>query len=168
MVQENYPVFNVCYNSSMAEKGVGLYSDESHPHTGDPRVDPRARAPHIGRRGITGPGLLDSIPEQNSVVDQVFSQDQGGNNPPISRAKERRRRIHPYNIPKGTATWSGPYGKDGTIRLDDVPVDVVAYPVYKKAYSGALTMMVEVDSPPEFKGMRFQIAKPLKEKGWYR
>lgn len=90
---------------------------------------------------------------------------------PASRketTKESKKRIHPYNIPRGTATWSGPYGKDGTIRLDDVPADVVAHPVYKNAHGGAVTFMVEVESPPELKGRRFQVAKPLKREGWIR
>lgn len=32
------------------EKGGGLYSELSHPHTGDPRVDPKARRPYIKPR----------------------------------------------------------------------------------------------------------------------
>lgn len=47
MVQENYFIFNVCYNLIMSEKGVGLYSELSHPHTGDPRVDPNARTVRV-------------------------------------------------------------------------------------------------------------------------
>jgi hypothetical protein len=43
-MQEIKILFNtVCYNPSMSEKGAGLYSELSHPHTGDPRVDPKAR-----------------------------------------------------------------------------------------------------------------------------
>jgi hypothetical protein len=162
----------------MSERGSSLYSRLSHPHAGDPRVDPEARKPKVKQVGESTfvakqRRKLKTVTENLSFFDAStddIAKDKSQNSDSIEgkKTKERKKRIHPYNVPQGTATWSGPYGKDGTMRLEDVSTDVVAYPVYKKAYSGALTVMMEVDSPPELKGTRFQVAKPIKGTGWYR
>lgn len=170
----------MCYNFAMSEvrDGTGGQREDrnlgglGYSREGGPLKSIRRRG--IGGPGMTGPGLFDPVSEQNDRGNNLSGENQTSDIviapqiDMIKKTKERKRRIHPYNIPKGTKTWSGPYGKDGTMQLDDVPADVVAYPVYKKAYSGALTIMMEIESPPELKGQRFQVAKPIKGTGWYR
>lgn len=78
------------------------------------------------------------------------------------------RRGHPYWVPRGTAIWSGPYGKDETQRLADLAEQVLVRPVYEDNSGGFPSFMVEVESPPERKGERFIIARNPKRKGWIR
>lgn len=82
--------------------------------------------------------------------------------------KEPRGWRHPYTIKRGTANWSGPYGKDGTQRLENVPQDVIATPFSRQRYDGIWTYRFEVDSPPELQGKHFVVAQVPKGKGWIR
>lgn len=170
MVQEKYFRFNLCYNLAMSEIRNGAGGEKEDRNLGGLRFSGergplrRIKRRGIGGPGMTGTGLLDFASGQKETPADIATAPQID---VIKKTKERKRRIHPYNIPEGTATWSGPYGKDGTIQVGYVPADVKAYPADKTAHSGAITFTVEVDSPPEYKGQRFKVAKPIKGTGWY-
>lgn len=72
MKQKGFAFKALCYNFPMSEKKQAVYSELSHPHAGDPRVDPKAKAnrPVVTRRAplktpsdeaIMGTGFFPSL-----------------------------------------------------------------------------------------------------------
>ena len=72
MKQNGFAFKALCYNSSMSEKGEGLYSELSHPHTGDPRVDPNARGIRIKPRRRSSFKKLEEKRMEEEAMGQGF------------------------------------------------------------------------------------------------
>lgn len=97
-------LFNaLCYNLAMSENKSAMYSELSHPHAGDPRVDPKARGLHSKptrrmssvakerrrlERESMGSGFFDSAqpieqipqpitPETPAIVERALRFEQG-------------------------------------------------------------------------------------------
>ncbi len=66
----------VCYNSAMSEERSGPYSRLSHPHTGDPRVDPEARTSRPKTRRTTSAVEQRRKLEKDAMVSRFFDSEQ--------------------------------------------------------------------------------------------